>query len=63
LGDKESATKIAGLLNDPHFAVRVRAVEVLGTLNVPATGPALQKATSDPYYQVRYGAQRALDAK
>lgn len=41
--------------------LRCRAAEALGNLKARAAVPALKKAAEDPYYQVRYGAQRAID--
>jgi len=63
LGDKTVTPKLEELVvSDPHLAVRVRAAEALGKLKAADAVPTLTKALNDAYYQVRYGAQKALDA-
>jgi hypothetical protein len=63
LGDASATGKLSELVvSDPHFSVRLRSAEALGKLKSPEAVPALTKALNDPYYQVRYGAQKALDA-
>jgi len=63
LGDSSALPKLGELLlTDPHPIVRVRAAEALGKIKSADAVSALTKALDDSYYQVRYGAQRALDA-
>lgn len=58
--DKELVPSLLGLLEDPVYAVRVRAVEVLGIWRVSAAVPPLLKGLSSSEPTFRWKAVQAL---